>query len=281
MKTLRLLIQKGQAVSAYLRPMHIPLHSAYTGFFLILSLFPSLLLLLGALKFTRFGVGDLMGLLEGLLPESLLVPAQALVEASYRHSSGTVVSVSALAALWSASRGMYGVRNGLNAVYGVEDLHSYWRKRGISAGYTFSFLLMLVLTLVLHVFGTAIVDYLWMTTNPVLMALMNVLDLRFLLLLVLQTGLFTILYALLPERRNSLLRSIPGAVAASLGWLTFSKLFSIYVEHFSNYTNIFGSIYALALGMLWLYSCLSIFFYGGALNRLLGMHRADSREISE
>ena len=32
--------------------MHIPLHSAYTCFFLILSLFPGLLLLLGVLRYT-------------------------------------------------------------------------------------------------------------------------------------------------------------------------------------------------------------------------------------
>lgn len=276
MKTLRLLIEKGQAIADFLRPMRIPLHSAYTSFFLILSLFPSLLLFLGALKFTSFGVKDLMDLVEGLLPESLLDTVQMLVEASYRHSSGAVVSVSALAALWSASRGMYGVRNGLDAVYGIEDSKGYWRKRGISAGYTLSFLLMLLLTLVLHVFGNAIVDYLWMTTEPVLMVVMNILDLRSLLLLVLQIGLFTVLYALLPDKRNSLLHSLPGAVAASLGWMVFSNLFSIYVTYFSNYSNIFGSIYALALGMLWLYTCICIFFYGGALNRLLAARRADS-----
>ena len=32
--------------------MNIPLHSAYPGFFLVLSLFPGLLLLLGILRYT-------------------------------------------------------------------------------------------------------------------------------------------------------------------------------------------------------------------------------------
>jgi len=54
-----------------------------------------------------------------------------------------------------------------------------------------------------------------------------------------------------------------------LGWLTFSRLFSVYVTHFSRYSNIFGSIYGLALGMLWLYFCISILFYGAACNRWL------------
>ena len=60
-----------------------------------------------------------------------------------------------------------------------------------------------------------------------------------------------------------------GAVLACVGWLTFTRLFSFYVERFSHYSNVYGSVYAVALSMLWLYCCLSIVFYGGALNRLL------------
>ena len=58
-------------------------------------------------------------------------------------------------------------------------------------------------------------------------------------------------------------------ILTSIGWMVFSDLFSIYVTHFSSYANIFGSVYAIALGMLWLYCCISILLYGGALNRYL------------
>ena len=259
----------GKKIAAFLRPMGIPLHSAYTSFFLILSLFPSLLLLLGLLRYTDLSSRDLLDFLQGWLPESLLPTVSALVQSSYRHSSTTVISLSVLAALWSASRGMYGLLRGLHGVYGEETTGGYWKKRVLSVAYTLSFLLVLVLTLLLHVFGNAILDYLWMMTNPVLMGLMNVIDLRFVLLLLLQSTLFCAMYALLTGRRRPWLRCLPGALLASLGWLTFSRLFSVYVTHFSRYTNIFGSIYGLALGMLWLYFCISILFYGAAFNRWL------------
>ena len=263
------LIKEGKKIAAFLRPMQLPLHSAYTSFFLILSLFPSLLLLLGILRYTELEVADLIDFMEGFLPESLLSTAVALVQSSYRHSSSTVISLSVLAALWSASRGMYGLLRGLHAVYSENNRGGYWKKRVISVLYTVSFLAVLILTLVLHVFGNSILDYLWMMTNPVLMALMNVIDLRFALLLFLQTALFSAMYALLTGTRRSIRSCLPGAVLASLGWLTFSRLFSVYVTYFSRYTNIFGSIYALALGMLWLYFCICILFYGAAFNRWL------------
>ena len=135
--------------------------------------------------------------------------------------------------------------------------------------YTFLFLIVLVLTLVLHVFGTTILDYLRMTTNPWIMALMETVDLRLVVLLLLQTLLFTTMYALLPSRRNRFVDSFPGAVMSALGWTAFSDLFSLYVTHFPRYSNLFGSVYGLALGMLWLYFCISILFYGAACNRWL------------
>ena len=95
-------------------------------------------------------------------------------------------------------------------------------------------------------------------------------DMAFLaLLLILQSLLFTLMFMTLPNKRNRFLDSLPGGVLSSLGWLVYSDLYSIYVEHFSNYANIYGSVYAIALCMLWLYCCMSILFYGGALNRYL------------
>lgn len=269
LKFLKKCIRISSEISDYLRPMEIPLHSAHTGFFLILSMFPALLLLLGLLRYTSIDAQALLALMEGMLPQSLLPIADNLVTTSYRHSSGTVVSISVLATLWSASRGMYGLLGGLKAVYGVENRRGYFRNRGISMVYTFVFLLAIVATLMLHMFSNAVVDYLQMATIPSLMTLMDIIDLRYVLLLLLQSTLFAVLYALLPGHRNRFVKCLPGAVVASLGWMIYSKLFSIYVTYFTTYTNIFGSIYALALAMLWLYFCISILFYGAALNRWL------------
>ena len=63
--------------------------------------------------------------------------------------------------------------------------------------------------------------------------------------------------------------AFPGAVLAALGWQIFSHLFSGYVDSLGHYESVYGSVYAVALGMLWLYFCICIFFYGGLLNQLL------------
>ena len=249
--------------------MGIPTHAATAGYFIVLSVFPSLVLLLSLLRYTTLDAGDLLDFLSDFLPAALLPAAEKLIISTYAHTSGAMVSVSAVGALWSAGRGIYGLLTGLNRIYGVTEDRGYWRTRGISMLYTFGFLVVLLMTLVLGIFGEGILSLLPPAKGPLGIFLSEIIDLRFLLMLVLQTALFTAMYTVLPNRTNTIRESLPGAVLACLGWQGATRLFSVYVLYFSRYATIYGSVYAVALAMLWLYFCLSILFYGGALNRLL------------
>ena len=263
------LIGKGYAAVQAINRMHIPLHAAYAAYFIVLAIFPGLLLILSILGYAGLDVTNLLELLAEILPKALMNMAEDLVFSVYQNATGTVLGISAVAALWSSSRGIYGVLRGLNAIYDVSESRSYLYTRSISLVYTFFFLVVLVLTLVLHVFGNALLSTLTMVDNPVLIFLVDLIDLRFVLLLIIQSLLFTLMFMMLPNKRNRFWESLPGGIFASLGWLVYSDLFSIYVENFNRYSNIYGSVYAVALGLLWLYCCMSILFYGGALNRYL------------
>lgn len=250
----------------------VGLYASHASFFIVLSLFPSLVLLLGLLRHTGLEVSVLVGFLEGFIPDALMPAAKNIVLSTYQGTPGTVLSLSALTALWSASRGIYGLLTGLNSIYEVTEDRGWLYTRSVSVLYTFAFLIVLLLTLVINVFGSTLLQALpW--DGDFLQFLTDVVDLRFFLLLLLQTGLFTAMFMALPNRRNGFRDSVPGALLASAGWLVFSDLYSIYVKHFSGYANIYGSVYAVALSMLWLYCCMCIVFYGGVLNRFLIKHR--------
>lgn len=256
-------------VGRQVRDLRIPMHAAYASYFIILSLFPALLLILSILSYTSLDVTNFLDFLQDFLPAALMSTVENLVYSVYRSASGAVVGLSAVTALWSASRGIFGLLQGLNAIYDVAERRSYLHTRLLSLLYTFVFFLVLVVTLVLHVFGNTLLSLLSAVDRPVLTFLMDLVDLRFFLLLVMQSLAFTVMFMALPNKRNRFLSSLPGGVLSSLGWLVYSDIFSIYVENFNRYSNIYGSLYAVALGMLWLYCCVSILFYGGALNRCL------------
>ena len=265
-------IKLPQKVTSFIRTfaaMNIPLYSANAGFFVVLAVFPMLVLILSLLRYTGLNADVLTDVLEGVIPSALLGAASRLIQNTYANTSGTVISISAIVSLWSASRGIYGILTGLNAIYGVEEHRGYFYTRFISVAFTFAFLIVILLTLTLHVLGTTILGMIPTTASSVLSFLDRVIHLRFFLLVFTQTLLFTAVFTIFPNRRNSVRSSLPGALLTSLGWLIFSGIYSVYVERFASLTNVYGSVYTVALSMLWLYCCLYIMFCGGALNRSL------------
>lgn len=253
--------------------LNIPFRAAYGAYFLILSMFPALLLILSCLRYTGLTVQDLTGVLGYVLPEALVETAEELIYNTYRNATSAVTGVSVLTLLWSSSKGVYGLLTGLNAVYEVQEDRGYVYTRGISVLYAVLFLAVLVLTLVLHVFGNAIVDLIYGIQNPIIMFLADLIDLHGIVLLAVQTLLFTAVYMVLPNKRNGFWNSLPGAMFSAVGWAVFSSVYSVYVTHFSKISNIYGSVYAVAISMLWLYFCICILLYGGALNKYVAQWR--------
>lgn len=253
----------------YLSGQHISVNAASASFFIALAIFPTLVLLLGLVRYTGYSVESLTELLEGVVPAALKPTIEELIFSTYRNTTGTLLSISALTALWSAGRGVYGLLGGMNAVYGVQESRRWVVIRAVSTLYTFVFLLVLLLTLVLYVLGKGVTQWLNGLHVPVLGFFIWLFRQRFVLMSLVLTLAFTAMYMFLPNKKNRFKESLPGAVFSAVGWQLVSTLFSVYVVNFDSYANLYGSVYALVLGLLWLYLCVCILFYGAALNRWL------------
>ena len=268
-RKIRKIYRKLPVILRKIKAMEIPTHASHACYFIVLAAFPALLLMVGILRYTALEAADLMALLESTLPDALEPYLWRIITDAFERSSIGILSLSAVLALWSAGKGMHGLLRGLNSVYGVSEKRSWLRIRLTSVFYTMLFILVLLLTAALHVFGDTIGIWLRSGANPVMYRWIDWLDWGFFAVVAIQTLLFSAMFMFLPDQRNGFRESLPGALFGSLGWMTFSGLFSVYVENFNRYTNIYGSVYAVALSMLWLYMCVSIVFYGAVLNRLL------------
>ena len=80
---------------------------------------------------------------------------------------------------------------------------------------------------------------------------------------------FLLLYMFIPDRKPNVKEEIPGAMFTSVLWILFSYLFSIYIDYFTNFSSIYGSLTYIVLFMLWLYVCMNILFFGALINRFL------------
>lgn len=249
--------------------MDVLVYAGNASYFIVLSIFPTVMLLLNLLSYTTVSGGVILDLLERIIPSPIMPSVERLLNSMYQSSSGMTMSVTALAALWAASRGVYGILVGLNRIYCVTENRGYVVTRFLSIVYTFLFLMVLVVTLAVHVFGQMILERIPTIDNPLVQLLWKIVSNRTIVLLVLQSFVFSAMFMFLPNRPNKLLPSLPGAVLASFGWQAFSNLYSLYVENSASFPTIYGSLTSICVGMLWLYTCVAILFYGGALNKYL------------
>ena len=100
-----------------------------------------------------------------------------------------------------------------------------------------------------------------------------VIRIRTVVTLVVLTVFWDIVYKFLPNRSNmaktTLRKQLPGAVFTACGWLFLSFIFSVYLDVFTGFSNMYGSLTTIVLIMLCMYGCMYILLLGGEENALL------------
>lgn len=263
------MLDKIKILRAFLIKMkedYISAFSAQSTLFIIISAFPLIIMILNLIQFLPITESDLSNLMIKLMPDALEPFIITIMDELYNKSSGTLISLTALTTLWSASKGTLSVVRGLNSIYQIDETRNFITLRFISIFYTIILIITLIFTLTILVFGNTLYTFV-ATKIPVLETLANILIvLRPLLALSLLTLFFSLLYKIIPNRSSPLILQAPGALFASSGWMLFSFFFSIYIDNFSNFSYMYGSLTAIVLIMLWLYFCMYILFLGAEIN---------------
>lgn len=243
----------------------VPIYAANASFYIILSLFPAIMLVVSLLPYIGYSEQDLLYAIGSLVPEVLEPLLSRIISDMSSNSTGALISVTAIVAVWSSSRGVYCIQLGLNAIHGAQESRSYLHRRLMSMLYMVLLIAALLLTLVMHGFGQEVAAFCQSKSVPILHLFAHLLQFRELIVLVLLTVLFTAIFCVFPNRKVHIRNALPGAAAAALGWLLFTYGFSYYVRLSGSYSVLYGSLSIIAIGMLWLYICISILFYGSVL----------------
>lgn len=265
----RLQGQRVRRFALWIASFHVPLYAANAAFYIILSLLPTVMLIVCLVPLVGYTGDDILTLCRGLVPDMLMPLLERIIHDLSANSSGILLSVSAVFAVWSSSSGVYCIQLGLNAIYGLRENRSYLHRRIFCVFYMLLFLAALVLTLVIHGFGQDIASFCAEHKIPVLRFLGSVVQFRGLILFVLLTMLFTAMFCVFPNRKVKFTSALPGAALAAIGWLLFTQIYSLYAKNISNQSVLYGSLSIVTMGMLWLFICISILFYGSLVNLII------------
>jgi membrane protein len=251
------------------RDDYVSAFSTQAAFYILISFFPFIMFLLTLIQYLPMTQETLLSILVNIFPSSVDSLVSSIVYEIFDMASGTVISITAISALWSSSKGIYSIIKGLNAVYGIRESRGYIRVRILSTIYTLIFAMMILVSLIILVFGNQL--YLWIETKiPILADLaLLIISIRTFVGLLILTLFFLLIYIKVPNRKSVFYKELPGSIVSAAGWMGFSYLYSFYIDNMGNYSNTYGSLTAIVLFMLWIYFCMYILFIGGEINVVL------------
>lgn len=251
---------------------HVSAYATQAAFFLILSAFPFVILILTFTRFLPISQSDFFMILKELLPNEIEEWLLGILEELIQNSGNTLMSFSIIIALWSAARGILAISNGLNSVYRTEESRNYFVLRSIATLHTLVVAASLVLLLIVFVFGNSLYHVIlnkvsWLNDIATL-----ILSVRVVVGFVLLFFMFVVMYKKLPNHKITLQQAAPGALFSSVSWIIVSFAFSIYVNHFSNYSRVYGSLTGIAIAMVWVYMMMNLVLWGGEINAYIMEH---------
>jgi membrane protein len=242
-------------------------------YYLVMSLFPALLVAVSLLGF--FGQQSLVSDATKYLKDA---GAPQSVTGIVNGALGSIVSTSSSKALipliigivlgLNSASGAYGAAGrSLNVAYGEPEQRGFVKKKGTQILFT---LIVIVLALVamvcVFIGGGLAVDIfgaigLGDTAGEIWRYA------RWLVALVVVMLIFGIIYAFSPDIPEEKFRFItPGAALAVILWIVASVAFFFYVSNFSNYNATYGTFAGAVIFLLWLYVTSLVFLLGGELN---------------
>ena len=251
---------------------HTGAYAAQAAYFFVLSLIPIFLLLLTMVQYTDVKMSDVLNAVREIFPDSVSAGIQStLIQLSINLKE--MLPVTVIVALWSAGKGVLSVTSGLNCIYSNTETRNYFYLRIRASIYTVLFLLAIMLSLIISVFGNSISTMVYEYVPFLSKVVDFIMRIRTLVTLVVLTVFWDLVYKYLPNRKHkaetTLRKQLPGAVFTAFGWQLISFIFSIYLDIFTGFSSMYGSMTTIILILLWLYGCMYIILLGGELNALL------------
>ena len=247
---------------------HIEMYSAASAFFIFICIIPFLTILMYLIPYTPLDKNILVELVKALFPNSAYSLSFGLIDEIYNRSSA-ILPLSIIMMLWTASKTMVSVRNGLNDINDIEKKKNFLLVRLIATLYTFLSIIMIVFISFISLFGERIHEFLNIHSVLFLNYVSIIIDYRVLITIIGFFITFLIFYAFLPAKNNAIKNVIPGALFSSLACQLFSKIFTFLINNYLSF-SMYGSLAAIVIIMMYFNFFFYFFFLGAYLNRYLG-----------
>lgn len=242
--------------------------AAQLAFYFFLSVFPALLFVVALVGYLPIDtrITAAIDQLEALLPAEILLFLREQLAAAFAGGQGGLLTIGVIGAIWSSSSAVTAIITALNRAYDIDEWRPWWKRRLIAIVITVALAVFVVSAFAFVVGGGDLAS--WVADRlgfgPVLARVWGIL--QWMVAVALVVIAVDLVYYFAPNAETPFVWITPGALLATTLWLITSFGFKLYVENFSNYSAVHGTIGAVIVLLLWFYLSGFALLVGAELN---------------
>lgn len=257
--------------------------AAGVAFYAFLAIFPSLVALISiyGLVINPDQLQSQLQQLGNIMPSQaydiLKTQINKLIETpSGSLSWGTIIGI--ILAIWSANKGTKSLFKGVDMAYDTENTRGFIKQNALTLLFTLGSIILLILSMALIVGFPAFIERFGLPDQ-----IENLIGwTRWLLLAFVAVFFVSVLYKVAPFRPTPKSRWVlPGASLSTLLWLIASWGFSFYVSNFGSYGEMYGSLSAVVVLLMWLFLTSFIIILGAELNSEIEKYADDPDAVMD
>jgi membrane protein len=261
---------------------NVSIVSAGVAFYSFLAIFPAIMALISiyGLAMDPQQVERQLNNINDMMPEEAYGVIESRME-NFIQTAGSTLSWATTAgilfSIWSANRGTKSLFTGVIVAYKTKNNRGFLKHNAVTLAFTFGGIILIIICIAVIVLFPALVG-----TIPLPEEITDLIGwLRWVVLALLVSFFLCLVYKFAPPQTDPKLKWVmPGALIATFLWLLASWGFSIYISNFGNYGEIYGSISAVVVLMMWLYLSSFIVLLGAELNAEIEFY-ANQRTIDD
>jgi len=253
--------------------------AAELAYYLLFALFPTLIFLNAALCLLHLSEESLPANLGAVLPPQVLEIISSYLSYIQGLDARVLLYACLVLAVYALSRAMVSLMRSVSRAYRIP--RQGFLNSIIAVVMAVAMMAVTVLLLVLLMVSENLLLQInqVITVPPVLIQIWGFLRLTVAPLLMF--GFLAGFYAVVSFGKYTFLQALPGAGAAVVSWFVLTTGFSYYMNNFSRYSILYGSLAAFMVLMLWLHLTGTVFIMGGELNHALAQAKRAAHPADE
>ena len=239
----------------------ITTRAASLAFNFFLAFFPSIIVAFTLIPYIPIKdfQQTLMDLIEKILPPLTNTVTFTTIEDIINNPRGGLLSIRFLLALYFSTNGVNSLIVAFNASYHINESRSLIKQRVLSLMITMILSILVFISIILIIFNQSITHYI-IEHGLIKVNIQNIILIGQWIIMI--TMLFfgiSIVFYLAPAIKSKWKIISAGSIFSTVFIIMTSVLFSYYVDNFSQYNKIYGSIGTLIIILLWIYfNCITL-----------------------